>query len=738
MGWVRCMSQTARRYGVVAVLAISIALSAGAPVSALYNTGQIQTRLPNGTTTAEVWDNQCEQYLRANASNPGELRSVINAGASYKDGVWISARGTPNVSSPILVDYGATTVPLQVNAVKFLCATLVDPDQWPTATSNVPANPNASLLANQSYRWATQSNANDRVPNRIGSLNMWPALVDTRRLIENLDVTAGPGTVSGGVGSQLTVGRDDNSRYWFSPTVNIDYNDPAGVIAEQVIVVRLYYRMIDGFHAISGPSRVEQCLHPTLPNTPVQGNGSNSVSYGQCYQYAYDIPILIRPRVIYNYELTPSSTVSSPVVTAGETVQFTHFVAKTGSTDSFDNTGWATKQFIVPPGRAMDLTQPYANMGATTNDCMNPFLSPPQTGCPASIMMAGQGAGTTTFTQASTTLETRSLTIADLPAGTRICQLAAVNPYDQTRAGHRWGRPACVTVGKKPYLTIKNGDAWAGGVFKDTNGACAVPATQKGVIGSSSSYGADTFGSFVEYGLMSLKDVSDFGSAGKVRGTRLTFRNSSTPLGNFTSATNHCLNDAMDFYGATPFSNPNTAVSNLTNLNGEFSMPGPITLGTGATMTIGAVNAQHVVVVVDGDITINNNIVFADKSYGGIQDLSSLVVISRNGNINVSQNVTRLDGFYQAKGDFNTCYEPGPTGGIGEGSGQCLNQLTVNGAVTASRIVARRIAGNGPTTHNTPAEQFIMRPDVYMGLYGESQRGGQLRTVGENELPPRY
>lgn len=440
----------------------------------------------------------------------------------------------------------------------------------------------------------------------------------------------------------------------------------------------------------------------------------------------------------YDYALVPSATASDAVVAAGQPVSFSYNVNKTGTTGT-PAIAVAIKHYVVQPGQTFNQLGGFQD-NVNTNNCDARYGNV----CATSYPQASRtfGPGLTSVAE----LGVPAVNTSNMTPGTRVCRMLALDPAAQNPAGlvirQRWSAPACVTIGKKPYLTVMNGDVWAGGVFSD-GGSCTVPTTQRPIHGSRSTFtdGA-TYGAFVEYGLLSLKNVEDFGSAGKPSGTALTFRNTPTPTGNFSSATEHCLNDALTHYGSLP---PDLTISGSANIanftSGRFlTAPtdnAPLTItGPANQLTISA--GRHLVVIANGDIVIEKNIVFADGPYTNLADIPSLVLISRNGNIVVSQDVTRLDGFYQAKGDFITCREGGPNGGIGTNAGICSNQLTVNGAVTASRIVARRIAGGVGAERNLPAERIIMRPDLFMSLYGESQSGGQLRTVGENELPPRY
>lgn len=461
---------------------------------------------------------------------------------------------------------------------------------------------------------------------------------------------------------------------------------------------------------------------------------------GICYTQIIDITV-VRKKVPYNYDLVPSVTKSATSVAQGSNVTFTHLVTKTGTVSK--PTAYAIRQIVVPAGGSF-------NQSVGLIDDANQARCDARYGASASCVATVLDSGTLTFSGTPTTVTVpaavATINTGSYDVGTLICRILAVNPPTHNSSpGHRWSALACVVVAKKPYLAIKNGDAWAGGSFKSATGTCPV-ASARGFEGSNTTFPDGTYGAYSEYGLLSLRSVTNFGSAGKPFGNKLTFRNTPAPIGYFSTTANNCLNDALDYYGGKAVSDRilnatlrpiNSGIyardrGDMTPLLLTQTDPGAIVIGSG----------KHMVIMVDGDITINRNIEFAPGPYTNLNDIPSLTVISRNGNISVAQNVTRLDGFYQASQRFVTCLEGAGGGGIGENDNLCNQQLTVNGAVTATEIIARRIHGGankaGVDQRNDPAELFIMRPDLFLSQYGQAQATSQLRSVDENELPPRY
>ena len=441
-----------------------------------------------------------------------------------------------------------------------------------------------------------------------------------------------------------------------------------------------------------------------------------------------------------DYQLNPLVILNGPtVVASGATVTFNYEVFKSGTTAAPSSTP-SVKQYIVPPNVIF-------NDGIGSEDDVNGNCDPRYaTGlCATSWDLPARvfNAGNNPVVPPAASPAAAPVNTSGMTPGTRVCRMLAVAPAGQSGGGpvvtNRWSAPVCIAIGKKPYLSIINGDIWAGGSFRNSANACPI-SSSRGIEGSRSSFqDGRIYGAFAEYAALSLRGIQTFGSGGKPVGTGLTFQNSASPYGNFSPATDWCLRNALDYYSTMPITPTTATTIQLANIDGVVSTPA----GANVTIQGGTIPAgKRVVLIVDGSVTITGNITYAATSYADISQLPSVVVISRTGSILVQQAVTQIDGYYQAFLDFVTC-EEGQTSpnGISENDNRCQAQLTVNGAVTASRLIARRIYGGGAGAtdlRNQPAERFVFRPDVFLSLYAQSQSSGQLRTISEKELPPRY
>jgi hypothetical protein len=204
------------------------------------------------------------------------------------------------------------------------------------------------------------------------------------------------------------------------------------------------------------------------------------------------------------------------------------------------------------------------------------------------------------------------------------------------------------------------------------------------------------------------------------------------------------MDDALPYYSAIPATASLAGTVDMSSFpsSGVYSRSGDLTINA---MTIPA--GRHITIIASGKVTIAGNIVLANPAgptyYTNLSDIPSFTLITSGiaptSYIAVGQAVTQLDGIYQTYNNFVTCAES-EVGPVWLAANVCQQQLVVNGSVSANKLVLRRIRGGDPDVvgRNTPAEIFNMRSDIFLSAYGASQIGGQIRTVSEQELPPRY
>ncbi|MBQ3409909.1 hypothetical protein IJG66_00930 [Candidatus Saccharibacteria bacterium] len=231
--------------------------------------------------------------------------------------------------------------------------------------------------------------------------------------------------------------------------------------------------------------------------------------------------------------------------------------------------------------------------------------------------------------------------------------------------------------------------------------------------------------------------------------------------------------------------NDNTSF-NYVSLNGGGSM-GSLTFTPSSNYQA---NNTYVTYVA-GDLTINGNICYGNSgscnntvktlgaqdtgnaSYTGSAQLpQSLIIV--DGNIKISENVTRIDSWLIARnGNINTCngYKVGQiieenehgdaeyiTGSGYLNSQVCKETLIINGPVFAKSLDLVRTAGawsgggqdysgnvknrdyTDPTSNGSvaPAEIFNLRADSYLWAYDQAQRYSEAVVTYTRELAPRY
>lgn len=237
-------------------------------------------------------------------------------------------------------------------------------------------------------------------------------------------------------------------------------------------------------------------------------------------------------------------------------------------------------------------------------------------------------------------------------------------------------------VTNQPYAHFFGNGVAAGGAFAGVSGVCsATAATSLGDIsaniedrspaaalmrGSGTQYEAIATGSaasFITANLRSNDPMSKFG---------LTFSN--TSAGQLGAA--HCAPNFMA--GAPKTSDSLTLDSGRQVITDVLS--GNQTINGGSQLYMA--NGISRTIYVSGNATINANIFYQTDGWKKIGVNSTNIptfYLIASGNINISGNVSRLDGVYVAQGGtINTCYQ--------QDFGVCDKQLTINGSFIADNI----------------------------------------------------
>lgn len=325
--------------------------------------------------------------------------------------------------------------------------------------------------------------------------------------------------------------------------------------------------------------------------------------------------------------------------------------------------------------------------------------------------------------------------------GTRICRTLTIAPASSSVAS-RTSPQVCVTVAKTPYVHFTGGDVWAGGGFAAVApGTCNNGAKITTVTRSGSLSDGTTPGSGVAYAAFALNRITNFGSASMALitstgvGDNWTFSNINSGNLGFFGAAQRCIPDYVDTYQGSPALAPGTIDVGCLNASCGGGGSGAWRITGNATLrgTLGA--GLRKVYLVNGNVTIDNNILYP-ASYASAAQIPSLVVIA-TGNIYVNAGVQQMDGVFISRGTFYTCFPKVEPATIAT----CNTPLTVNGSVSSLGLDLFRTAGADgvtPATQKAPAEIFNLSPEVYLTNALNQTTQTVITTTNLRELPPRF
>lgn len=318
-------------------------------------------------------------------------------------------------------------------------------------------------------------------------------------------------------------------------------------------------------------------------------------------------------------------------------------------------------------------------------------------------------------------------------------------------------------VQAKPYVSVLGGDIKVGGGFSYIYKPASTPANPNPAPqtkASSSTYegnlfayntsvpnykGAGTQLAAIVHGVIEEFTSRNFQTAGLP--TALTFANT-------TGAT--WGGDFVDLHEINNYWAPVD--------RGEAMASGPSPIGP-MTLTDASGIGEKRTMYVDGDVTINGNIVYAksDGGWSSVAMVPNFRIIAR-GNIYIQPNVEQLDGTYialprivAATGDINPNTGRIYTCAIGAGVpntdqllNQCNRRLVINGAFIAKQVKLLRTInaiGNAEPCISTYAEAdcrartsraaeiFNYSPDVWMSAPSHSISGSR-KFDAITSLPP--
>jgi hypothetical protein len=323
--------------------------------------------------------------------------------------------------------------------------------------------------------------------------------------------------------------------------------------------------------------------------------------------------------------------------------------------------------------------------------------------------------------------------------------------------------PQTITPATKPFLQVWGGDINTGGGFEqlDTStGAFSCSNSYPGYVSPSTgggdvNYGGiktfgytdatGTFGSLSDFGALSLGQIASDTSAKVGFNASPKFANTVSPGGVLNSSPpDYCVEDFYDKTQKTPSPLPISPPAQLSSLSGSSTDQYIVSQDVGSFGGGVVPSGRKITLYITGDITITGNITYANWDPTNTDSAPSFTLIVK-GNINISPNVTRIDGLYIAQpsspgqdGSFNTCAD--------NATNQfCNQQFVANGAVIARVIMPLRSVGTvsqdanpafSPAPGHVPAEIFNYIPSMIVSAPNFSPAYNPLQ--GLFNLPPVF
>lgn len=519
---------------------------------------------------------------------------------------------------------------------------------------------------------------------------------------------------------------------------------------------------------------------PTPPNPtnvgPVQVNSNTSGTWlsdfliRQIINGCKDTPT---PR---DYSLVPKVTVDSSEVTGTNDTTPLHLGIDNSSTYTSDTTDWQLFRLLVPKDKSINNlvnygSPPYRDGGSCNWLRQQAGDSTSSLKCdPISLPVGTPTSGT--VAPSGMKFEGPGAFIPDgEPEGTRACYfLMLTKPTQNSTPTNRYSQGVCIAIKSKPptdpaFVQIRGGDLRVGrSIGGYSNSAAQVSSTPLFL-------GGNTFGSWVQYGILAPGKIENTASASgykmpipgsallraKCPATvpeqealvRLTFGNTVSDCGKYDS-----ISSVPDFsrlkdmkpskdIGGDPFNIASSGAEVLyrNTDSGNMDLNGGTLTTKGKTI---------IVYVPNKTVTILNDIkIKVTGGYDKIEDIPQVIIIANN--IIIKGGVSQIDAWLIAsgsEGNITTCdyiYKPTQDYYTGNLSKSVCNNsgdpLTINGPVMAKHLYLRRTAGAGSSGKpgeiiNLSGTSYLW--EYYWSHYYDGDGGVKLQTTFTKELPPYF
>lgn len=528
-----------------------------------------------------------------------------------------------------------------------------------------------------------------------GIFNFRNGIIETNVMYYNVDWTPPPPPPSGGVDiatcSQLKGWAYDPRRWLGQVDVHVYFNAPVGMPGNIGWNIGLANGASPGHGSGSNGFDVNPISQPWLVPILRDGNSHPVYLYGVSASGSFFIGQANIPACPYQFDVQPN-----PPTVNSDTVSF-----------SATNNGDGQSRYSGNNGVNANINIWVNNVLRVNNELLaTPVINP-----------------------SSTWSADRDISSLGLIAGDIVCASLTINPVRGVTGGVAYGDPprtagglgvGCATKSANPYIQVYSGDVIVGGNFKKADGTC--DSSTGGAIKTYSRNNSGLQkGASGQYGVFAKEAISvdslltgpkNFTSNSPNGGsTSYTFANS--PAGtNGSFGRNSCITDYYAEFDSAPSSDPGSIIILGSLASGVYKHTGNVTLNASNF------DDKKLVLLVDGNVTINGNISFNSANI----DRTPFLMVVAKGDITINRVVGNISGIYVAQpngatgGSIITCDEP-VTDNL---YASCNNKLRVTGSLIAKKMVWRRVSGD--VFSNTPDSNRDLNDtseviDISPGLY---------------------
>ena len=386
----------------------------------------------------------------------------------------------------------------------------------------------------------------------------------------------------------------------------------------------------------------------------------------------------------------------------------------------------------------------------------------------------------------------RSFYVQDLKAGEKVCVAAAFwpansgSPTNMDANGSKSWRISdskCYTVAKKPSVQF-----WGGDVYSRAN--IVTNISLKRNLNGYTEYsvksvkGTYAFGSWGELGVVGNGTINGFGSGASMgyggNNGKILSPNPFS-VNSVATAPNPGGGNTANYCDRVPLTIPNSPCNNSKGVGGLSSAVSTtkaandkesivsllasgdnmmnrdhssVKLDVNRALVGETINGNTTrVISADEDITITENLIYFNDEYLSYEAMPKLVIYSKK-NIYIDCGVTQIDALLIADDTVVTCNNIGDVAGINNKNKELdrriqstinqranSNQLFINGAIIAKRLIANRTYGAATGANSiVPAEIVNFDPTLYQ--FGGSAEAnddttGRLDVTTMHEVAPR-